>query len=309
MTISLEDVNTALIMSQSVELIAPLARKYKVNILLDESGLDDLPPVRADYTRLKQVLVNLITNAIKYNKIDGRVMLDCASVGTEYVRFTITDTGRGIANDRFPDLFKPFDRLDAEQSGIEGTGIGLTITKKLVELMEGEIGLESTLEVGSTFWVDIPQAKGRSEAKLPNLVTAGGKTDSRNPEAASNRKLILYVEDNPDNLELMSQILGDFTNVELVTAHNGELGLELAEAHKPDLILLDINLPGIDGFKVLERLKNGKETKAIPVIAVSAAAMPKDIAHGLEAGFKDYVTKPINIGKTVAAISNQLNQA
>jgi len=307
MTISLEDVNSSALVSQSMELINPLADNLGVTLIHDPLKDIELPDVRADYTRLKQVLVNLLTNAIKYNSEGGKVILDCIPLKSDYLRFSVSDTGRGIPEAGLKDIFKPFDRLDAENSGIEGTGIGLTITQKLVELMDGEIGVESVVGEGSTFWVDIPKAAKSINPQRLNNDSISHPVYVNNHQPQDGTRKILYVEDNPDNLELMTQVLKEFSGVSLITAHTGELGMELAEAHQPCLILLDINLPGMDGFRMLEHLQKGKKTRDIPVIAVSAAAMPKDIAKGLEAGFKEYLTKPINIGKTLAAISSVLD--
>ncbi len=306
MTISLEDVNATSLVAQSIELVGPLATNYGITLLQNSPSDKDLPVVRADYTRLKQVLVNLMSNAIKYNRSGGKVTLDCIPLKTDYLRFSVTDTGHGIPESGLNNIFKPFDRLEAENSGIEGTGIGLTITKKLVELMNGRIGVESIVGEGSTFWVDIPTATHILEKPSADEIIEREITYTPDGIKTTGVRTILYVEDNPNNLELMIQVLKEFPRAKLITAHTAELGLELAEAHNPALILLDINLPGMDGFHMLERLQKGKGTKSTPVIAVSAAAMPKDIAKGLEAGFKEYLTKPINIGKTLAVISSVL---
>ncbi|MCW9032571.1 MAG: ATP-binding protein, partial [Rhodospirillales bacterium] len=210
MTISLEDVNSNALVAQSIEMVRPLADNLEIQLFHDATADAGLPDVRADYTRLKQVLVNLMTNAIKYNNSGGKVMLDCISLKTDYLRFSVSDTGKGIPESGLTDIFRPFDRLDAENSGIEGTGIGLTITKKLVELMDGEIGVESVVGQGSTFWVDIPKAskilENQPSAKAADndLVLVPGS------EVTEGTRTILYVEDNPDNLELMTQVLKEF---------------------------------------------------------------------------------------------------
>jgi len=203
-------------------------------------------------------------------------------------------------------LFIPFNRLEAENSEIEGTGVGLTITKRLVELMGGGIGLQSEVGEGSTFWIELPvysqddtflQVKSEAKIKATPLATA---------KAFGEQKTVLYVEDNPANLDLMRELMEQFSDVKMISAHTAELGLELAETHKPDLILLDINLPGMDGFEALDKLKLMDETKNTPILALSANAMERDVTRGLQAGFLEYLTKPLNIEKTLSALRKAL---
>jgi hypothetical protein len=247
--------------------------------------------VRADRTRLRQVLLNLLSNAIKYNREGGSVRLEVRPKGTDRLRIQVTDTGPGIAATRLTELFQPFNRLDAENSGIEGTGIGLTITRRIVEMMGGTVDVESEVGVGSTFWIELPL----ESAPEPGLERAavGSATPARRMKAAQHT--VLYIEDNPSNLRLVAQILGHRQHIHLLTAHTPELGIELALARRPELILLDINMPGMDGYQVLSVLKSKASLKNTPVVAITANAMPKDIERGMAAGFCEYLTKPLDV--------------
>ncbi len=246
----------------------------------------------ADSTRLKQVLLNLLSNAVKYNRDGGRIAVDCMSAGPNRLRIGVKDTGYGISAESLPRLFKPFERLESAYQDIEGTGIGLALAKKLVESMHGEIGVDSTPGEGSRFWFELPSAV-LLDTEAPTVPAKPPAINASN-NIPSQCKL-LYVEDNPANLRLVQKILAARQNMELFTAVNAMDGLAIAAHEHPNLILLDINLPNIDGFETLRRLKNNPATRDIPVIAVTANAMHSDIQRGMAAGFADYLTKPLDV--------------
>jgi PAS domain S-box-containing protein len=276
--------------AEVIALMQPLADKQGVafNLLMH----DELA-IWADEVRVKQVVLNLLSNAVKYNKPGGQVWLDAKARSERVVRITVRDNGAGIASRHQPQLFQPFNRLGAEASAIEGTGIGLSLCRRLTELMHGDIGVESTEGLGSTFWVDLPRAvlpvpadPALTSAPSPALVGTQG---------SSRQAVILYVEDNPANLQLMAQIVARHQGVTLISSPEGRLGLELARAHRPDLIMLDIHLPDIDGYALLGQLRDESGMRGTPVIAVTANAMPMDVQRIRDAGFDDYVAKPIQV--------------
>jgi CheY-like chemotaxis protein len=253
-----------------------------------------LPYVSADRTRIKQVFINLLSNAIKYNKDHGTVVVECHPTTSERVRISVTDTGEGMSSDNLAQLFQPFNRLGREMASVPGTGIGLVVTERLVKLMGGTISVESNVGVGSVFSVELlsiaaPSLGVESQAPEGNpLAEAIGSRD------ASVRTL-LYVEDNPANMKLVEQLVARRTNLRLLTAVNGVLGIELARKYQPTLILMDINLPGISGVEAMKRLHQDPTTAHIPVVALSAHASARDIQKGLDLGFFRYLTKPIKL--------------
>jgi CheY-like chemotaxis protein len=260
---------------------------------------DTVTFIRADRTRVKQILINLLTNAIKYNHAGGTVAMECALRSPQRIRITVRDSGPGLSAERQAQLFQPFNRLGQESGGQEGTGIGLVMTKRLVELMGGLIGVESSAGDGSQFWVELIRA--------PMPKYAGGLHSSASAEPAhadteAARHTVLYVEDNPANLKLVEQLIARRPNLRLLTATDATLGLKLAHEHRPDVILMDINLPGISGNQALAMLRNEPRTRQIPVLAVSANAMPHDIRKGLDAGFFRYLTKPIKVSAFMEAL-------
>ena len=259
--------------------------------------------VAADRTRLKQVLINLLSNAVKYNKAGGTVVVDCDRGTAERIRLNVRDTGAGLSPEKLAQLFQPFNRLGQEHSAEQGTGIGLVMSKRLVELMGGVLGVESSVGVGSVFWCELGAAavpKLDVAAATPAVVAAG------QPQPGASLRTLLYVEDNPANLKLVEQLIARRLTIRLLTAVDGNMGIQLARAHQPDVILMDINLPGISGIEALRILRDDSATAHIPVVALSANAMPRDIEKGLEAGFFSYLTKPINVKEFMVALDAAL---
>jgi signal transduction histidine kinase/ActR/RegA family two-component response regulator len=261
------------------------------NISLHIQPFDSTLMINADKTRLKQVLFNLLSNAIKYNKDNGTIEVTCLTNALGKIRIGIRDSGLGLSQEKLDQLFQPFNRLGQEKGLNQGTGIGLMISKELVELMGGTIGVKSLIGVGTEFWVEFD-----SVSPLQTLAPDTILPVSNHHEPTSNTKqVLLYVEDNPANLTLVEQIILDYPNITLLTAIDGNMGIALARAHIPDVILLDINIPGISGFETLKILQNDLSTAHIPVLAISANALAHDIDKALKAGFHSYLTKPIRI--------------
>ncbi|MBI5862649.1 MAG: PAS domain S-box protein [Rhodocyclales bacterium] len=258
--------------------------------------------VSADRTRLKQVLINLLFNAVKYNTAGGAIVVECSLLPQERVRLSVRDTGSGLAPEQLAQLFQPFNRLGREAGTEEGTGIGLVVTKRLVELMGGSIGVDSTVGVGSVFWIELGLASAPVLADYP----AGHVARAPSPGLDEQPHTVLYVEDNPANLELVEQLVARRANLRLLSAADGSLGIEYARAYHPEVILMDINLPGISGIEALQILRRDPTTAHIPIIAISANAAPRDIKRALEAGFFSYLTKPIKVGEFMAALDGGL---
>ena len=310
--LSMEESDLQEVVQDSLALVLPLAASRGIALqCADLSGWC----LHTDRIRLKQVLLNLLSNAIKYNREQGVVMLEARTSGPGMLRLTVRDTGRGIAPHQLPELFEPFHRLDAETQAIEGTGIGLTITRRLVELMGGRVGVDSELGVGSAFWVDLPLAQAWPDSRMgaapldtpsPAAWAAEGlgKTTVQPPS-----RTVLYIEDNPANIKLMVQIMGQRPEVELLTAQQASLGIELALACQPDLVLLDIGLPKMDGYQVLAVLQHLPALRHVPVVALSANAMPQDVERGLAAGFADYLTKPLDVSRFLVKLDALLGLA
>lgn len=258
--------------------------------------------LHADRIRLKQVLINLLSNAIKFNRNGGKVHIDCSrSKYSSFARIQVTDTGKGIAAGKMLELFQPFNRLDAAYSGIDGTGIGLYLTRQLVESMHGRIGVDSKQDQGSTFWFEMPIDSLPEHFATPVNLPPAAPVPLSSPH---NEQVIVYVEDNQANAELIKQLMNHRPQTRLLTAFTPEYGLELIQRHQPDLILLDINLPGMSGFEVLNRIRQLPACAATPVIAVTARAMPDDIEIGLKAGFAAYLTKPLDIEQFLKTIDS-----
>jgi PAS domain S-box-containing protein len=294
LALSREPTSMAEVMFECQAMIEPQGQKRGLRMIFPQF---DLPCfVDADRTRLKQILINLLSNAIKYNRPNGSVVVDvlCARSVPGRTRVSIKDSGAGLPPDMLRQLFQPFNRLGQERNSEEGTGIGLVMSKRLVELMGGEIGVESTVGLGSIFWFELNSA-------TPPILAV--ETSEPVPDAQGRvtygvpRRTLLYVEDNPANLTLIEQLIARRPDMRLLSARDGNLGIQLARANQPEVILMDINLPGISGIEALRILRADPATAHIPVVALSANAMPRDIEKGLQAGFFRYLTKPIKVNE------------
>ena len=296
-TLSAEPVSLAEVMLECRSMIEPQAHKRGLGMTFPH--FETRWFVSADRTRVKQVLINLLFNATKYNRQGGEVAVECTQPRPGVIRISIRDTGAGMTPEQLAQLFQPFNRLGQESGAEEGTGIGLVVTKRLVEMMGGSIGVESTVGVGSVFWVELrlttaPQFdanEGEHAALAPLLA----------PDNTPLRTL-LYVEDNPANLELVEQLIARRSDLRLLSAADADLGIEYARVYQPALILMDINLPGMSGIDAMKCLRADPATAQIPIIALSANAVPRDIEKALEAGFFNYLTKPIKVNQFMAAL-------
>ena len=304
LTVSSEPVSLDEVLLECRAMIEPQAQQR--SITLSFPYFDSPCYVKADRTRVKQVLINLLFNAVKYNKPSGSVAVECTAGPSNAVRISVRDTGAGLAPEQLEQLFQPFNRLGKEASAEEGTGIGLVMTKKLVELMDGAIGAESIMGEGSVFWVKFTRAD-LSQRVAPEIELAG--LVHVPVEEGRPTRTLLYVEDNPANLELVEQLIARRRDLRLLSAVNATVGIEFAIAYRPDVILMDINLPGISGIEALRILRADPATAQIPVIAVSANAVPRDIEKGLAAGFFNYLTKPINVRQFMSAMDAALIHA
>jgi PAS domain S-box-containing protein len=286
--LSPEPVQIGEAVKRAVDLARPLASGRRIS--LSTAGTDLYSQyVLADAQRLQQVLLNLISNGIKYNRADGRVTVACLRPAPGRLRLTVGDTGAGIPAELRARLFMPFDRLGAEGGGVEGTGLGLALSKRLVEAMGGMIGVESVDGEGSVFWVEL------AETDSPDAcagLTAGPAAAKATMPA---RGTLLYIEDNPSNLRLIERVLGERTGVRFIAAMQGRLGLALAREHRPDLILVDLHLPDMSGEDVLRELKSDPALQPIPAMILSADATPGQVKRLLAAGAHAYLTKPLDI--------------
>jgi signal transduction histidine kinase/CheY-like chemotaxis protein len=300
--LSPEPVEMAALLKECHTMLEPAAAQRGLHMLMP---LDATLTVVADRTRLKQVMLNLLSNAIKYNREEGAVVVECAAFSSGKARIVVRDTGPGLQPEQVASLFQPFNRLGQEAGAVEGTGIGLVVTKRLVELMGGRIGVHSTPGVGSEFWIELKRSQ---EAPSP-AETDRMPLTVRDPLATPHMPLLLYVEDNPANLRLVEEIVAFRGDLRMLSAPDAQLGIELARAHLPQVILMDIHLPGLSGTDARALLAADPVTRHIPVVAVTADAMPRARAQGLEAGFFQYVTKPIHVGKLNEAVDAALRVA
>ena len=301
LSLSLEPVRISDVLADCRTMIAPLAASRGIRV--DFPAADDFTVV-ADRTRLKQVLLNLLSNAIKYNRDKGSVTVACVQQGAGSIRVSVQDTGAGLEPLEVRTLFEPFNRLGRELGSEEGTGIGLVVTKRLVEAMNGHIGVASVPGVGSSFWFELAEAlpfepHSTNQQSAPHVESAakvGGKLAT-----------ILCVEDNQVSMELITQVFSQRSDLRLITATDGRAGVEMAFAHRPDVIVIDNNMPNMTGSEAQAILRSDPRTAGIPVIALTANAMPGAVAKGLAAGFFRYLTKPVDVAQLVAAVSDALS--
>ncbi len=290
LSLSPEPLSLAEVMRECQSMIEPQARQRGIGVSFPRLEIPYF--VKADRTRVKQVLINLLANAIKYNKADGTVVVDCTVSTPGRVRISVEDSGEGLSPADIAQLFQSFNRLGRAATAQEGTGIGLVVCKRLVELMGGVIGVDSVVGRGSVFWVEL----NLTTEPLPAASTAVAAAVAREPRPDHARlRTLLYVEDNPANLMLVEDLIARRPDIRLLTARDGNHGIEIARTSLPDVILMDINLPGISGIQALGVLAEDSTTAHIPVVALSANAVPRDIAKGLAAGFFRYLTKPIKV--------------
>jgi len=290
LALSLEPTSLEEVMAECQDMIEPQGQKRGIEMTFHCFSAPFF--VDADRTRLKQVIINLLSNAIKYNRANGTVVVACAPSGKDRIRISVRDTGAGLTPDMVRQLFQSFNRLGRETTAEEGTGIGLVMSKKLVELMGGEIGVESSVGEGSVFWFDLNVAAAPC---LPQETVDPTGIPQAEVQTSALLRTLLYVEDNPANLQLIEQLIARRPDMRLLSARDGNTGIQLARANRPEVILMDINLPGISGIDAMRILHDDPLTAHIPVIALSANAMPRDIDKGLQAGFFRYLTKPIRI--------------
>jgi PAS domain S-box-containing protein len=304
--LSMEAVNLKDVVCDSINMVQSMAHDKGIKIMLLQCERIDIV-VLADFNRLRQSLINLLTNAIKYNKPKGTVHVLCEAVGG-MAQIAVTDTGAGIPAEMHGRIFNAFDRLGEERGEIEGTGIGLVITKRIVEAMGGKIGFESTVAQGSTFWLEFPVSginlRAAASAAIPTRRVNEGHQREIVPEVKS---AVLYIEDNEMNLRLMQQIIAGRKKWDLSNATTAERGIEMVRANLPRLILMDINLPGMDGYQALSILKADPASAHIPIVALTANAMKGDRERGLQAGFADYLTKPLDIRQLMQVLDKLLD--
>ncbi len=302
LTLSLEPVPISDIVQEVLDLVRPLAAHRTIRLDGEAAGRSE-GYVLADRHRLKQVLLNLLSNAIKYNRVGGAVTLSCEPAGARRTRIAVSDTGPGIAPDKMARLFTPFDRLGAEQSEIEGTGLDLALSRRLAEIMRGTLDATSTVSQGSTFWVELDRADAPAHlAEQPADPGRGGLV------ATDDTRTVLYVEDNLSNLKLIQEVLTLRPGIRLLSGMQGQLGLDLAREHRPDLILLDLHLPDMGGMDVLRLLRDNPQTRDIPVAVISADATSGQINRLLAAGAREYLTKPLDIKKFLLLLDETLKE-
>jgi PAS domain S-box-containing protein len=304
LSLSPEAVQVAAAVQETLDLLTPMAVRRSI-VLHDETAQERCRHVLADQQRLKQVLLNLVSNAIKYNCDAGTVTISAEQAGGNRLRIKVHDSGPGIQADKQTKLFVPFERLGAEQTGVEGTGLGLALSKRLLEMMKGSIGVENNPDRGATFWVELPLMPD----PVPQVETPiAGLPVAANPVALQRERIVLYIEDNLSNLTLIEHIIVHRPHVKLVAAMQGRLGLDLAREHRPDLILLDLYLPDISGEDVLQQLRRQPALRNTPVIVISADATRGRIERLLGMGVLDYLPKPLNVKRFLQLLDSCLSE-
>ncbi|MBL7966958.1 MAG: PAS domain S-box protein [Prolixibacteraceae bacterium] len=306
LSLSLEPVLLGSVIPEMIDIIKPQANERQITIEFENLEATHLY-VKSDRQRLKQVLLNLLNNAVKYNKQNGKVCVKCELIAEpngneQMVRISISDTGKGISEEDLPKLFMPFERIGAEKTSTEGTGLGLSVVKKLMEAMTGQVGVESQLGKGSTFWIELPNIDSQMQVAIKS-----GKLNLSGGLAANKRGTVLYIEDNASNIELIEQILtNQRSNIRLITTMQGRQAVKLSIEYQPDIILLDLNLPDIHGSKVIKLLLTEERTKHIPVVIISADAMPQQLEKLKKEGARKYLTKPLDITEFLKVIDEYI---
>ncbi len=301
LTISNEPVAVAAVVDEVMSQLGPMASRQQIT-LKHSNGIGD-PMVRADRTRLSQILMNFGSNALKYGRAGGHATFRITRPTPARVRVAMVDDGLGIPQDKLEKIFEPFQRAGQEAGPIEGTGIGLAISKRLAEMMGGAVGFTSEAGRGSEFWIDLPELV-ETKDELAAAATRGARESPLAREGK--RYLLVYVEDNPSNVALMEAIVEDLPSIAMLTASTAEIGLELIRARRPDVVVMDINLPGMSGIEAKRRLAESPDTRSIPVIALSAAALPGDTTRANTAGFARYITKPVKVDELTHALEQIL---
>jgi PAS domain S-box-containing protein len=300
-TISCEPVVVRDVLAEVLTTLDPMAARAQIKLELAAVPAD-LPRVVADRTRLAQILMNFGSNAIKYGRPEGRASFEATGSG-DNVRITVIDDGIGIPADKRGKLFEPFQRAGQETGPIEGTGIGLVISKRLAGLMQGSVGFTSEAGQGSRFWVEVPMHR----ATAAELTATSHTVPTTSPLAAAGaRHKVVYVEDNPSNIAFMRDLVEDLASVELLTAPTAEIGLPLIRSHQPAVVIMDINLPGMSGLDAIKQLQQWPDTREIPIVGLSAAALIRDTARAQEAGFYRYLTKPVKVAELTAVLEELL---
>ncbi|HET9248519.1 MAG TPA: ATP-binding protein [Actinomycetota bacterium] len=295
-SLSPEPVDVGLTLTETLQLIRPIADQANVRIR-EPTGETEVE-VRADRQRLKQVLLNLLSNAVKYNREGGEIRIACERRGTSRFRVSVIDTGIGFDEKQLAQLFAPFERLGAEQRGIDGTGLGLALSKGLIETMDGVIGAESTEGVGSTFWFELPMTT--------EVVGVDVAEAAATPVRTGESRTVLYIEDNPANFQLVERMLSYRPHVTLLSAMQGSIGLELARRHQPDLIFLDLHLPDMHGEEVLRQARADERTSDIPVVVISADARGEARMALLAGGAQGFLTKPVSVSLFLETVDQLL---
>ena len=302
LSLSLEAISLSEVMQECRAMIEAQAQRHRISVSFPQADIRYF--VKADRTRIKQILINLLSNAIKYNNLGGTVVVDCVASTPDRVRIRVTDAGAGLTPEQLTQLFQPFNRLGQEASLEEGTGIGLVVCKRLVELMGGVIGVESTVGKGSMFRFELNLTEEQHVIAAEPAFVAPARI-----AAGAKLRTVLYVEDNPANLMLVEDLIARRPDIRLLSAMDGISGVTIARAALPDVVLMDINLPGISGIRALKILAEDPTTAHIPVVALSANAIPRDIEKGLEAGFFRYLTKPIKVNEFMETLDVALEAA
>jgi CheY-like chemotaxis protein len=298
---SVEPVSLGEVTIEVLQLVRSMAVSHQINIHND-IPIDPDIYVSADRQRLKQILVNLLVNGIKYNRVGGNVAIRTGKSPAGKFRIEVQDTGPGMSPEQLERLFTPFDRLGAERTEVEGTGLGLALSKRLTEAMDGVLGVDSVAGQGSTFWIELPLAAGHAD----HLPTHDGSLEVIDSTAKESAHSVLYIEDNLTSIKLVERIMQQRQGIKLLVAMQGRLGLEFARQHRPDLILLDLQLPDIQGNEVLLRLKADPATREIPVVMLSADATPRQQESLLRAGAQSYLTKPLSVRRLLRMLDELL---